>query len=832
MLQWKHQNNILSYVSLFSWAWIGCYWFKQEWFYCVSTVELLEKRLKIQKYNHKCIKEEYYICWDIKTEQVKQQLQDNINNFQKEYWKKDLDVIIATPPCQWMSVANHKKKDEKWRNSLVIESIKIIHTINPKFFVFENVPAFLKTLCTDIDGNDKPIWEAIENNLSWKYHIYGKVINFKNYWSNSSRTRTLVIWVRKDIHNITPIDLFPNQEREKTLYEVIGNFPSLTQMWEICSTDIYHQFRAYSPYMRDWIKDLKEWESAFDNEDLNKRPHQIKNGEFIANKRKNGDKYTRQIYNKVAPCIHTRNDILASQNTIHPKDDRVFSIRELMEMMTIPYDFSRSNISFQDLNNLSFEEKRKFLKNEEINIRQSIGEWVPTIIFHKIATNIKKQISSQKITFWVITDIIEEYNLMNIDNLKDFITKNPKNFPENVLLTIAEISNSNRVENAAYYTRQDIVFWIIKELPDFQNKKEINILEPSVWIWAFLPQIIKKYEDIEKVNIDIVDIDNNSLEILQILLSKQRIPTNIHLNIYNMDFFWLETTKEYDLVIWNPPYWKIKDKTVLKKYKFENKNTNNLFALFLEKALSVWKFISFIVPKSLLNSPEFWLTRTLIEQYSLTWIIDFWENAFLWVKIETINLFIQKKQNNTLIKIISYINKTIQYQKSNYIMDKTFPYRLIYRNSFFDNTAEHLSFNIFNVFRDRQITKKYTKSEWKIRILKSRNIASNHIINIPGYDCYIDDIENFSVKKFLNNTHCVLVPNLTYNPRACFLPKDTLTDGSVAILVPKDWIDISAKDLEYYSTTEFKEFYRIARNLGTRSLNIDSNSVFYFGKLK
>jgi DNA (cytosine-5)-methyltransferase 1 len=42
---------------------------------------------------------------------------------------------------------------------------------------------------------------------------------------------------------------------------------------------------------------------------------------------KNGDKYKRQYWNKVAPCIHTRNDILSSQNTVHPVDDRVFSIR-------------------------------------------------------------------------------------------------------------------------------------------------------------------------------------------------------------------------------------------------------------------------------------------------------------------------------------------------------------------------------------------------------------------------------------------------------------------------------------------------------------------------
>lgn len=38
-----------TYVSLFSSAGVGCYGFKKEGFYCIATVELLEKRLK---YNH------------------------------------------------------------------------------------------------------------------------------------------------------------------------------------------------------------------------------------------------------------------------------------------------------------------------------------------------------------------------------------------------------------------------------------------------------------------------------------------------------------------------------------------------------------------------------------------------------------------------------------------------------------------------------------------------------------------------------------------------------------------------------------------------------------
>lgn len=75
--------------------------------------------------------------------------------------------------------------------------------------------------------------------------------------------------------------------------------------------------------MREWIKDLKEGQSAFENADDSKKLHQVVNGEILINKSKNGDKYKRQKWDLVAPCIHTRNDQLASQNTIHPSDDGV-----------------------------------------------------------------------------------------------------------------------------------------------------------------------------------------------------------------------------------------------------------------------------------------------------------------------------------------------------------------------------------------------------------------------------------------------------------------------------------------------------------------------------
>ena len=822
----------LTYISLFSSAGVGCYGFKTELFKCIATVEILEKRLNIQKINKKCDFESAYISDDITSDICKNKIRNELKRW-KLNKENSLDVLIATPPCQGMSVANHKKGDEIHRNSLVKESVLITMEFLPKFFIFENVRAFLNTQCTDIDGFDKKIKDVIELNLAGSYHINYEILNFKDYGNLSSRTRTLVIGTRKDLKEINPLALFPDLSVEKSLKESIGNLSSLNEMGEISDKDIYHNFRKYNPEMRKWISDIKEGQSAFENKEPHKIPHKIVDGRIVFNVNKNGDKYKRQVWNKVAPCIHTRNDILSSQNTIHPSDDRVFSIRELMILMSIPDTFKWIDKDLDELNNLSFEEKRKILSKEEMNIRSCIGEAVPTTIFNQIARKIKNYLLNDKYNDQVIKKIIEENNLVEFKNLINYLKNN--NQPYSILSKIAELSNSIRVENSAYYTRQDICFSVIKDLPSAKDFDTIRILEPSIGVGNFLPLLIEKYKSVRKVYIDVIDIDINSLTILKQLLKKIQIPSNIKINFINSDFLKYDfSNKKYDIVVGNPPFKKItNDKDLLLTYKKEvfNNDTNNIFSFFIEKCLKISSVVGLIVPKSLISAPEFNKTREILEKNNIKKITDYGENAFKGVKIETIS-FLTSNNKNNFIEIESYITNKIQFQKQSYIFDKKFPYWLIYRNDFFDEVSEKMTLNVFKAYRDRQITKSITQSSGKYRVLKSRNIGSNEIVDLEGYDCYIDDVENLDVKRILSNQNSVLVPNLTYNPRACFLPKNTIVDGSVAVLSLKENFKISKNHLKYYSTEEFSKFYAIARNYGTRSLNIDNNSVFFFGLIK
>lgn len=259
-------NQTLTYISLFSGAGVGCYGLLEEGFECVATNEILEKRLNIQRINRKCKLDESYISGDIKKPETKEKILKQIGFYSKKFGNDRVDLVVATPPCQGMSVANHKKKnDEIKRNSLVIESVDLIKQIKPRFFILENVPSFYKTGCIDKNDNLLEIGSMIEQNLSGDYRLYDEVINFKNFGANSSRTRTLVIGVCKEFKDFTSaLEFFPDFKQEKTLKEVIGSLKPLA--WgEYDSTDFYHSFRTYPKHMQEWIKDLKEGQSAFEN---------------------------------------------------------------------------------------------------------------------------------------------------------------------------------------------------------------------------------------------------------------------------------------------------------------------------------------------------------------------------------------------------------------------------------------------------------------------------------------------------------------------------------------------------------------------------------------
>jgi len=212
------------------------------------------------------------------------------------------------------------------------------------------------------------------------------------------------------------------------------------------------------------------------------------------------------------------------------------------------------------------------------------------------------------------------------------------------------------------------------------------------------------------------------------------------------------------------------------------------------------------------------------------------EKGFPGILVETIAIFINNLAAPANTKVFSLTHRLHLTQPQAYIFDPELPYWIIYRNQLFDSVCRKLDFDVFEVFRDRQLTNKLLSSSGELRVLKSRNLSDDgkEILDIPGYDSYISyaAAKPLSVFQYLDAPNVYLTPNMTYKPRMMKKPPHCVVNGSLAILIPKGGIVPTEKQLAYFSSEEYRAFYQIARNFQTRSLNVDACSVFFYGLLR
>lgn len=434
-----------------------------------------------------------------------------------------------------------------------------------------------------------------------------------------------------------------------------------------------------------------------------------------------------------------------------------------------------------------------------------------------------------------IISIIEKENLYKAANLKNFVKREKERLELGFLSRIIELANNNRETHSAYYTNDFIIKDIIDLLPEFSDKDEIRIIEPSVGAGNFLPYLFAKYRN-KKVKLTLIDIDKDIIDILS-LLYEDKAPSNFEIDFLCADFMSLDLNN-VDLIVGNPPFTRISKKEI-EKYNLTNQDLRNLAGCFLEKSIKIAHTVSLIMPKNLLNTPEYSGLRDFILSKNVHSILDFGEKGFKGVLIETINIILSNSEQKKCVFIESKVKNQILNQDKNYIFDKNLPYWVIYRNAHFDSILNKMDLGVFDAFRDRQITKSILisqKNQSSIRVLRSQNISDNgcEVIDKDNYDCFIDKdvLQKLAVNKFIDNDFVYLTPNMTYNCRVMKKEKGYIVNGSVAILIPKYHFQLTEKQLLFFSSNEFREFYAVARNYQTRSLNIDACSCYWFGIYK
>jgi DNA (cytosine-5)-methyltransferase 1 len=276
--------------------------------------------------------------------------------------KNNIEVIIATPPCQGMSTAGQQKSDDH-RNNLIVHTISAIKRIKPKYVLIENVPQFLKT---NIHYNNKGISipELIKNELGKTYNLNFNVVDSKNYSVAQTRERAIVLLSRKDQKYVWEVPLSDN--KTVNLKDVIGKLPPIDPFVKDISQEKFIKLFPKFEERRKKALKISKWhnppthvwrqvksmlytptgKSAFANSKSDHKPKK-ENGEFVKGFL---NTYKRQNWDTPGYTVTMDNVKISSQNNVHPgrligkdangndiySDPRTLTLYEIMRVMSIP----------------------------------------------------------------------------------------------------------------------------------------------------------------------------------------------------------------------------------------------------------------------------------------------------------------------------------------------------------------------------------------------------------------------------------------------------------------------------------------------------------------
>lgn len=298
--------------------------------------------------------------------------------------QEGVEFIIATPPCQGMSIAGHNSPYDE-RNSLVKYAVDAIADLKPKYVFLENVPQQMDTPI-EYMGKEMLIPAYIRERLGDKYTFNTEVVTNSMYFGvPQMRRRAIFLLVRKDISFTWE---FPEKEEIVTLEEAFAGIPDL---WP----DIREkEYRGILPANTEEALSFHRWHkppchvwrnvecmlhtpsgnTAFDNE-------------FYYPKKTNGDRvkgydttYHRLFWSKPSSTVTKWNGIMGSQNNVHPgrfwkydsngdklyTNPRVLTIYELLIVSSLPVDWNIPEWA-----------------NDQL-IRFVIGEGIPPLMVKKI----------------------------------------------------------------------------------------------------------------------------------------------------------------------------------------------------------------------------------------------------------------------------------------------------------------------------------------------------------------------------------------------------------------------------------------------------------------
>ena len=316
--------------------------------------EIKTERCKFYKYIYPKTK---MIDGDITKKSIKKEIIDSSIS-------KKINCIIATPPCQGMSVAGNLNPLDK-RNQLITYTIEIIKEIKPKFIFLENVPAQLTTKI-EYKGKIILIPDFIRKELQSLYNFNEQVlVKTMDYEIPQMRKRNIFLLTRKDLNFNWN---FPSKKKKIiTLKDALKKVPSLDPLlregydetvnmfpdFELkkkigAKLSKWHYPPIHSKRHVVWMQKTPSGNTAFDN----KKFYPQKNDGTIISGHYNH--YRRHSWDKPSRSLTQNNGVISSLACVHPghclivgdedkriySDPRCFSIYELLIISSLPLNWN------------------------------------------------------------------------------------------------------------------------------------------------------------------------------------------------------------------------------------------------------------------------------------------------------------------------------------------------------------------------------------------------------------------------------------------------------------------------------------------------------------
>ena len=338
--------------------------------------ELIEDRARFYS---DIYQDSHMIVGDITNDELRTKIVDEAIN-------KGVDFILATPPCQGMSMAGNRAEFDE-RNQLIYYAVDVVLRVKPKFVFIENVPTILRTKIV-VNGETMLIPKYLHSVLA-DYHFNDEtLVKAMDHGVPQMRERNIFLLVRNDI------DLtwnFPNAQPHITLQEAIGDLPSLDPLlregldftlekfpsYEIkrakgLEVSKWHYPPKHSWKQVEWMLHTPTGKSAIYNPVY--YPQKANGIHVVAHH----NHYRRMYWDKPARTITQNNGVISSLACVHPgrpfelngevlySDPRVLSIYELLIVSSLPNDWA-----IPDWASESF-------------IRKVIGEGIPSKLVKEI----------------------------------------------------------------------------------------------------------------------------------------------------------------------------------------------------------------------------------------------------------------------------------------------------------------------------------------------------------------------------------------------------------------------------------------------------------------